>query len=62
MKIELKEWNDKGNLIHYKKDDYEYWQEWDSNGNIIHLKISTGVEEWHEYDDNGNISEYNAKF
>lgn len=44
---ELKEYNDKGYVIHYKDSiDYEWWKEYNNKGNEIHYKDSYGNEWW----------------
>ncbi|MCK9199310.1 MAG: hypothetical protein M0P49_06880 [Bacilli bacterium] len=67
-----KEYDDKGNLIHFKTSDgFEYWNEYDE-GNLIHFKTNDGYESWSEYnnrklihfrDSNGkeNWKEYDDK-
>ena len=53
------EYDDNGNLIHYKNfNGDEYWQEYDNNGNLIHYKDSDGFENWKEYDDKNNLIHY----
>ena len=53
---EIKEYDDKGNVIHSKDSDgYEYWNEYNDEGDMIHCKNSNGYEYWYEYDDNGNM-------
>jgi len=48
---EIKEYDGKGNLIHFKySNGYEYWQEFDENNKIIHLKCSNGYEFWYKWD------------
>jgi YD repeat-containing protein len=47
-----KEYDPKGNMIHYRDSDGN--EEWyDENGNIIYHKFKSGYAEW--YDSNGNI-------
>ena len=48
---EIKEYDEKGNLIHYRDSDgYEYWREYDKNGNEILIRNSDGYDYWSEYD------------
>lgn len=43
----IKEYNDRGQVIHYKdsKDD-EWWREYDNQGTMIHSKDNKGKESW----------------
>ena len=55
----LKEYDEKGNLIHYRDSNgYEEWREYDENNNPIHFRNSTGFEWWSEYDENNNVIHY----
>ena len=56
---EISEYDEKGNLIHYRNSDgYEYWREFDKNNNLIHRRDTNGFEAWKEYDENGNLIYY----
>ncbi|MBR4789378.1 MAG: hypothetical protein IK024_00625 [Treponema sp.] len=49
------EYDDKGNLIHYKDSNgLEEWMEYDDKGNLIHHKFNSGTEVWTQYNDDGN--------
>ena len=40
---EIKEYDEKGNLIHYRNPDgFEAWSEYDANNNLIHYRDSGG--------------------
>ncbi|MBO6101394.1 MAG: hypothetical protein J6P07_08725, partial [Spirochaetaceae bacterium] len=69
----ISEYDNKGNLIHYKGNkivygqdaafsnvinNYEEWYEYDSNGNETHYKDSRGFERLTEYDNKGNKSSH----
>ena len=59
MNEEIKEYDNRNNLIHYKNSDGdEYWYEYDENNNEIHFKDSDGYEYWREYDKNNNLIHY----
>ena len=52
---EIKEYDKKGNLIHYRgSNGYEWWREVDEKGNEIHYRDSNGYEYWREYDAKNN--------
>jgi len=60
---EPKDFDERGNRIHFRSDDgLEYWTEYDANNNEIHFRshdISRGLgdegeEWWKEYDENNN--------
>ena len=52
---EIKEYDEKGNLIHRRDSTgFEWWHEYDENNNVIHSRNSNGYEEWREYDENNN--------
>ena len=57
--LSISEYDNNGNLIHYKNSDgKEEWNEYDNNGNLIHSKYSTYTDshdKWNEYDSNGNL-------
>ena len=53
----VKEFDENGNLIHYKSPiGSEWW--YDEKGNCIHYKNSNGTEYWYDYDANGNGTYY----
>jgi len=55
MSEEIKEYDERGNLIYSKNSyGYEEWQEFDENNNEIYYKDSFGYEYWTEYDENNN--------
>jgi len=45
-----KEYDKHGNLLHYKRDDYEEWLEYDKYDNLIYYKNSEGYEKWRKSD------------
>ncbi len=55
MSKEIKEYDEKGNLI-YEKDSsgFEKWRKFDENNNRIYFKNSKGYDYWSEYDENNN--------
>jgi len=56
MDEEIKEFDERGNGIHYKNSyGEEYWYKYDENNNLIHYKNSYGYEYWYNYDENNNI-------
>ena len=47
----IKEYDDRGNIIHYKDTDGdEYWREYDENNNLVHYKSFVGYEYWWKFD------------
>ena len=53
---EIKEYDNRGNEIHYRDSDgYEVWWEYDKNNNVIHYRTCDGYEVWWEYDEKGNV-------
>ena len=45
----LREYDERGNCIHYKNSDgFEWWSEFDERGNEVHHKNSDGFESWRE--------------
>ena len=57
--ISNEEYDDRGNLIHYKWFKNVYiWCEYDENNNEIHYKDSIGLEYWREYDENNHCIHY----
>ena len=65
MSKEIEKYDDRNNLIYYKRfDNYESWQEFDGNNNLIYYKNSNGYESWYKYDKNNeriNITEKEYK-
>ena len=67
MSKEIKEYDDRDNLIHFKEDYHgfgyiEYWSEYDENNNKIYYKNNTWDEEhWYKYDENNNEIEITEK-
>jgi len=57
----LYEYDDKGNVTHYKTSnpnniyEYEEWYERDDRGNVTYFKRSNGYERWMEFDDEGTM-------
>ena len=49
----IEEFDEKGNVIHKKTENYEEWFKYDSNGNEI-FHQSNNKKTWTEYDSNGN--------
>ena len=55
----IREYDEKGNLIHHRNSDgYEWWSEYTPNNNEIHHRNSDGVESWTEYDEMRNMIHY----
>ena len=53
---EWKEYDDYGNIIHYKDSfNYEQWWEYNQDGNLIKHRNSKGHEGFYEYNENGEI-------
>ena len=43
---EIKEYDEKGNLIHSRDSDgFEAWREYDANNNLINYRNNDGIEE-----------------
>ena len=56
MSKEIKEFDERGNLIHYKNSNgLESWTEYDENNNEIHYKNSYGIEYWCKWENNNKI-------
>ena len=52
--VVINDYDNKGNIIHRKSDDTEFWKEYDEQNNCIHIKYSDGKEIWYNYDENGH--------
>lgn len=53
------EYDEKGNLIHYKDTaNHEHWLKYNENNNLIHKMENNGFQEWYEYDENNQIKNY----
>ena len=50
--------NGKWRVIHYKCDEFEYWQEYNNKGHLIHFKNNEGFESQRAYDDKGHLIHY----
>lgn len=48
--VVIDDYDNKGNIIHRKLNDTEFWKEYDEQNNCIHIKYSDGKEFWKEYD------------
>ena len=63
MNEPIKEYDEKGNLIHYKSPyGYEWWKEYDERGNETHFKDSNGFKYWTEYDESGTQTHYKSSY
>ena len=51
----MKKYDEKGNLIYNKQNEFEEWWVYDENNNCINYKNSGGFEEEYEYDINNNM-------
>lgn len=51
--VDIDDYDNKGNIIHKKSNDTEFWKEYDEQNNCIHIKYSDGKEIWYNHDENG---------
>lgn len=51
--VDIADYDNKGNIIHRKSNDTEFWKEYDEQNNCIHIKYSDGKEIWYNHDENG---------
>lgn len=51
--VDIDDYDNKGNIIHSKSNDTEFWKEYDEQNNCIHIKYSDGKEIWYNHDENG---------
>ena len=52
--VDIDDYDNKGNIIHRKSNDTEFWKEYDEQNNCIHIKYSDGKEIWYNYNENGS--------
>lgn len=52
--VDIDDYDDKGNIIHSKSVDTEFWKEYDKQNNCIHIKYYDGKECWFNYNEKGN--------
>lgn len=50
----IREYDDRGNLVHWGGNGLEIWWEYNDQGKWIHQKDNLGLERWREYDGKGN--------
>jgi len=60
MSKEIREYDGKGNLIHYKSSCSEYWRRYNENNKEIHFKNTSGFECWKEYNENNLLIHYKS--
>ena len=52
MGKEKRKYDDKNNLIYYRRyNDYKCWKEDDEDNNLIYYKNTSGLEWWAKYDE-----------
>lgn len=52
--VDIADYDNKGNIIHKKSNNTEFWKEYDEQNNCIHIKYSDGKEIWYNHNENGS--------